>query len=90
MAEPRTFDDPESIDAPLVPEKNDFDSSFFKTKVSPEEFSSLMNTEEMTTVYGRFTYRDIAGNKYETGFCLYHLKTGSTAYCRDPAANYTK
>jgi len=49
-----------------------------------------MNTEEMTTVYGRFTYRDIAGNKYETGFCLYHLKTGSTAYCRDPAANYTK
>jgi hypothetical protein len=71
LAKPRTFDDPESVGAPLPPEKDDFDSSFFKTKISPEEFSSLMNTEETITVYGRFTYRDSAGNKYETRFCLY-------------------
>jgi hypothetical protein len=90
LAKARDFVGPDKMGAPLPPNKDDFSTSFFKTKISPNEFQRLMNTEETIVVYGRFTYTDASGEKYETGFCMYHLKSGPISYCPDQNSNYIK
>jgi hypothetical protein len=65
-------------------------TSFFKTKISPNDVQGLMNTEEGNCslwplhLYGRLR------EKYETGFCMYHLKSGPISYCPDQNSNYIK
>jgi hypothetical protein len=54
--------------APLPPNKDDFSTSFFKTKISPNDVQGLMNTEEAIVVYGRFTYTDASGKNTRQGF----------------------
>jgi hypothetical protein len=90
LNKPRVFDGPEKTGAPLPPNKDDFTTSFFKTKISSKEFNRLTSNENTIVVYGHFTYTDSAGNQYETALCMYHLKLGPISYCPEPTANYIK
>jgi len=90
LAKARTFDGPEHTLPPLPPTKDDFSSSISKSKISPQEFQRLMTTDNTIVVYGHFTYTDASGERYETGFCIYHLQLGPVSYCPDSGSNYIR
>jgi hypothetical protein len=76
--------------APLPPNKDDFSTAIYKTKVTPQEFQRLMNIDQSIVVFGRINYSDAYGGQYETGFCFSNLRTGSAMYCPKPEENYIK
>lgn len=87
LEKPRMFDKI-SIGAPLPPNKDDFSTALSEVKINRAEFARLLNTEQSILVSGRLNYTDGLGGQYETGFCLYRLRSGAIAYCRD--GNYVK
>ncbi len=48
-----------------------------------------MNMNHGIAMRGKITYFDSYGTLYESGFCLYRLATGATAYCENNQ-NYIK
>ena len=47
-----------------------------------------MDTEDAIVIFGIISYTDSYGGKYETGFCLNHLRSGAVSYCKE--GNYIK
>lgn len=76
--------------APIPPNKDDFATALWQTKISEQEFGRLMKSEDTIVLFGRVLYTDAYGRNYETGFCLQHLASGAIAYCGGSEGNYIK
>jgi hypothetical protein len=74
--------------SPCPPTKDEWDTAFYKDKISHAKFEQLMDTEDAVIIYGKVYYDDSYGTTYETGFCLNHLRSGAISYCKE--GNYIK
>ena len=76
--------------APLPPTKDDWDTVISELGIPANRFSELLKAEipNGISIKAVFHYADLAGGKYETGFCLNRLNSGAIGYCRE--GNYVK
>ena len=72
-----------SVAAPLPTSKDDFSSVVSRPGIKPEQFSSLLQTDEAIGIEAEITYYDAAGVQYQTTICLRHLASGAILYCRE-------
>jgi len=84
--------EPSQMAPPLPPGKDDFSTAIYnKRKVTIQEFQQLMSADGFIVVFGHFDYTDaFKDEKYETGFCFMHLRTGAVRWCPNPEENYIK
>lgn len=73
--------------APTPTNKDGFSTAFWPIRITLEKFDQLMNADNSIVLYGRISYSDAYGSRYESRFCRVHLKEGPVAYCPD-GSNY--
>lgn len=79
-----SYHDPtQSVGAPLPTYKDDFSTVISRPGISADEFKRLAETDRFIGISGNITYDDIYGAKYETTFCLLHLRSGAIGYCKE-------
>jgi hypothetical protein len=74
--------------APVAPNQDVFLTVVSKPGTTPDEFGALSKREDGFSVKFEISYLDLAGQTFETGFCLTKLLSGAIMYC--PAGNYVK
>jgi hypothetical protein len=72
----------------MAPNQDVFNTAISKPGIKPTDFAQWETKEDQFFVKFVFIYFDLAGNRYETSFCLNKLVVGSIGYCTE--GNYVK